>query len=382
MSKDDRFLKNLQPFGIGAQLTIKLMQNRMGITDLPHYHKDTVDGANDMAKHLIARGGFPQQERMIRDKRKSLDHATLYSYQAALIRKCYPDDMEFMEGVNPRIPVRALINPDKTKFDYDNKILSVGFEHDFHPGDVFEWCRTKTYWLITLQDFNEIAYFRGEIRRCDYEIEWLDGEQKKKTFASIRGPVETKINNIQKHGISVDTPNHSLHIYMPKNEDTMKQFRRYSKFYLKSADDPDDDICWRVEATDSISTVGILEVTAVEYYANETEDDVDNGLVGAFISKLEDPNAKNESENIIIGDTFIKPKKEYLYYIESNLYGDWYLGTTKVPVTLEKVSNKEGYPAVKVKWNSSYSGQFDLYFGDETGPLLDYQKTIVVESLF
>lgn len=377
-------LQPLQPYGIGASMAQKLMAARMGNIDLPKYHKDTVDGANDMAKHLAMRGGFPQQERMIRDKRKSLDKATLYSYQAALVRKVYPDGTEFMEGTHPELPVRALINPDKTKFDYDNKIISIGFEHDFQPGDIFEWCRTNTYWLITLQDYEEIAYFRAEIRRCDYQLEWLDDGEKKKSFVSIRGPVETKINYIQKHGISVDTPNHSLHIYMPKNSDTMKQFRRYSKFYLGEADDPDNKICWRVEATDSISTKGILEITAVEYYANETEDDIDNGLVGAFITPVEDPNAnKPDEENIIIGDTFIKPKKEYIYYIKSTVQGDWYVTKNKrIPLTFERCETTEGYPAVKIVWTSSYSGQFDLWYGDVDGPLFDYQKTIVVESLF
>ena len=35
----------------------------------------------------------------------------------------------------------------------------------------------------------------------------------------------------KKHGISVDTPNYSLSILMPKNEDTLKYFKRYNKFY-------------------------------------------------------------------------------------------------------------------------------------------------------
>jgi len=73
----------------------------------------------------------------------------------------------------------------------------------------------------------------------------------------------------------VDRPNHSLHILMPKNEDTLKYFKRYSKFYLPNADMPEREICWRVEAFDSISTPGILEITAVEYYANEFEDDTE-----------------------------------------------------------------------------------------------------------
>jgi len=39
---------------------------------------------------------------------------------------------------------------------------------------------------------------------------------------------------------------------------------------LAGADDADDKICWRVEATDSISTPGILEIQATEYFSNNT----------------------------------------------------------------------------------------------------------------
>jgi len=78
-----------------------------------------------------------------------------------------------------------------------------------------------------------LAYFRGEIRRCDYTIAWKDGEGNvHSTYAAIRGPVETKINYIQKHSISIDTPNHSLNIYMPKTKYTLEYFKRYAKFYL------------------------------------------------------------------------------------------------------------------------------------------------------
>jgi len=51
----------------------------------------------------------------------------------------------------------------------------------------------------------------------------LDDEgQEKKTYIAMRGPVETKIDYIQKHGISVDNPNYSLNILIPKNKDTLK----------------------------------------------------------------------------------------------------------------------------------------------------------------
>jgi hypothetical protein len=36
---------------------------------------------------------------MIKDKRKSLDKAVLYSYQGAFVKKYIPEDFEVMEGV-------------------------------------------------------------------------------------------------------------------------------------------------------------------------------------------------------------------------------------------------------------------------------------------
>jgi hypothetical protein len=77
--------------------------------------------------------------------------------------------------------------------------------------------------LIYLQDLTELAYFRGDIRKCSYEIEWVDEDgNQQRTYAALRGPVETKINYIQKHSISVDTPNYSLHILLPKTTATLK----------------------------------------------------------------------------------------------------------------------------------------------------------------
>ena len=182
-----------------------------------------IEGVWHQATRARQAGGNLQQERMIKDKRRSLDHAVWYSYQAAQVLRV---DAEV------RKPVRALINPNKLKQDYDDKILSVGFEYNFKCGDVVEWIGTGTHWLVYLQDLTELAYFRGDIRKCSYQIAWEDEDGLHTTYAAVRGPVETKINFIQKHGISVDTPNHSLSILMPKNEYTMNYFKRYNKFYL------------------------------------------------------------------------------------------------------------------------------------------------------
>ena len=321
-------------------------------------------GINLMSKRLSLRGGFPQQNRMIKDKRWTLDHAVKYSYQGAKIRHTEWEDKE---------EAPALINPDKTKQSYDDKIVSVGYEYNYKPGDVFDWVNTESKWIIYLQDLTELAYFRGEIRRCNYTVSWLDQNKNiHKQYLAVRGPVETKINFIQKNGISVDEPNHSLDILMTKTPEALEYFRRYAKFYLGNIEDKDKNTCWRVEATDSISMPGILSVTAVEYYANETVDDVENKLVNGLIIEPVNPNT-DQIEATIQGETFIKPKKEYKYFYRGDSVAtpEWSIEGNKVPVYFV---SKEGKTVV-IKWDSSYSGQFILKCGT-------ISKTIVVESLF
>ena len=339
----------------------RLMQGRLGIYDKRPYepNKNSVDGIDDMSTRLRHMGGHLQQERMIHDKRATLDRAVWNSYQAAEVIRI---DAEY------RKPVRCLINPNKLKQDYDDKIISIGYEYNFKCGDVFEWLGTKTHWLIYLQDLTELAYFRGDIRRCSYKISWQDEDGLHETYAAIRGPVETKINYIQKHGISVDTPNHSLHILMPLTEAGLKYFQRYSKFYL-SSNSVVDKICWRVEATDSISTPGILEINAVEYYANEHEDDIENGIVGGLIVEQDNPNEDN-IEDLIIGETFIKPQKYYHYRFDGAVYSEWEYDK-KLPI---KEISQQGNTII-LRWDSNFCGQFDL---ECNGTL----KTIVVDSLF
>lgn len=335
------------------------MKGRLGVYDKRPFNadKNSIEGVEDQSMRFRQAGGNLQQERMIKDKRRSLDRAVWNSYQGAEVVKTDATD---------RKPVRALINPNKLKQDYDDKVISVGYEYNFAPGTVFEWLGTKTYWLVYLQDLTELAYFRGDIRRCSYQIAWEDEDGNKQIiYAAVKGPVETRINFIQKNNVSIDQPNHSLTILMPLNEATKAYFKRYGKFYLQG-----DDTCWRVEATDAISTPGILEVTGVEYYANEDEDDIEAGIVGGLIPEVEDPNAGKVSE--IIGETFIRVKKQYKYSFDGTEAAVWTVDK-KYPVKLLLDPNDPRN--VVLSWTSTYCGQFDLCYGD-------FKKTIVVESLF
>ena len=145
-------------------LSLNLIGRRTGNLDKKHEPIRTIEGVNEMSKQLNYHGGYFQQNRQIRDKQKSLQKALLYSYQGAFVKKLYAESDRAHESE----VVRALINPNKFKQDYDDKIISIGFEHEFHTGDIFEWIDTNTYWLIYLQETTEAAYFRGDIRKCRY----------------------------------------------------------------------------------------------------------------------------------------------------------------------------------------------------------------------
>lgn len=97
----------------------------------------------NMKSRINYNGGKDQESRMNADKLRSLKKALLYSYQAATA--ILSDGREF----------RCLINPDRLKTSYDEKIISIPFfdiqlntdrigktkegevEIGLKPGDVF-----------------------------------------------------------------------------------------------------------------------------------------------------------------------------------------------------------------------------------------------------
>lgn len=326
----------------------KLMSGRLGA------YIGEVNAENTRLEHHGEGKSYLQQQRMISDKLRSLRKAAYYSYQGA--------DVKLLNGEETN-PVRALINPNSLKPDYDDKIISVEYDKGFKVGSIFEWCDNHTYWLIYLQDLTEIAYFRGDVRRCNYEIAWTDSQGNvRSTYAAIKGPVETKIESADVSGTNMDFPNYTLHILMPANEETVSYFKRYAKFYIKGI-----ETCWRIEGADFISTPGVLEFTAKEYYINKDLDDAEAGLVDA---KLPEEPVVNPEASVIKGETHIKPKVEYEYAVSGESAGPWYVKSdypVKWSVSADNV--------VTLKWEKPHSGQFILGHGTD-------ELTIYVKSLF
>lgn len=323
-----------------------------------------------MRKRFEWQGGIHQEDRMIKDKQRTLHRALLYSYQAASIEMVQrntevleidPSGIDADMGVYGEI--RALINPDKVKQDYDDKIVSIDYEHGYEPGDVFEWKKTNTYWLIYTQEITEDAYFRGEIRRCRYKIRFKDQDGNWcSTYAAIRGPVETQINSIQKNQQRIDTPNLSLNILMPRNEKTLHAFDRYSEFIFAGK-------CWRVEAPDSISMKNIIEVNAEENYWNDTTDDLEREMKDGLVFEPTNPTPDSK----IVGETFIKPKIAATYSVDI-AGGEWKI-LENVPACLQVTRNQ----TATVIWNKTTSGQFTLQWVKDNDVR---EKVIVVESLY
>lgn len=308
-----------------------------------------------MQARLHARGGVTQQDRMIKDKRETLDRVVQYSYQGADVRKL---DSETVE--------RALINPNTVKQDYDDKIISIGYEYNYKPGTIFDWVNTGTKWLIYLQDLTELAYFKGDIRKCSYQITWKsETGDEYTTYAAVIGPSEQTIDTTKTEGISFDVPNHSLTIMLPATIEVLSYFKRYSKFYIQPLKEGDSPVCWRVEATDTISMPGILEISAYEYYINEQKDDVENGIVDAYGEKIPEP-----QDVAIEGEVFIKPKQSYIYKYTGEENAEWSVNDSRLPIKIQP-NGKE----VTITWTTTYTGQFVLRYGTQ-------EKTIVVESLF
>ena len=92
----------------------------------------------------------------------------------------------------------------------------------------------------------------------------------------------------------------------------------------------------------------------IEYYANETEDDVDNGIVGAYITEEVDPNEGKPDEDTIIGETFIKPHGVYFYKYRGLATGRWKIDTEHFPLTISV--NPKDNRQLQLRWEKSHSG--------------------------
>ena len=274
-----------------------------------------------LIKRLQYQGGN-QEQRFINDKLRGLKKALLYSYQAATAT--LSDGKEF----------RCLINPDKNKPAYDNKILSIPYKDiclnaprvgktaegeidiDIKPGDVFTWKETNTHWLVYLEYIEEDAYFRSEIRRCDQEVKIEDNSY----WVYIRGPVETSIEWNQKAGIEWNTLNYSLVMYITADEITNNYFERFKTIKIL---DPryNKEKTWQVVGVDPYYGDGIIQVFLDEYFENSIAD----AVAAENSAETGEENPVDETAAYIDGPTEVQQYSKAYYEIHNAEEGRWYL---------------------------------------------------------
>lgn len=320
-------------------------------------------GLDNLQIRLSYAGGSTEG-RMQKDKLKSLKRALFNSYQAETA--ILADGREF----------KCLINPNRLKADYDEKIISIPFEDiclntervgkttqgiqtiGMKSGDVFEWKETGTFWIVYLQRLEESAYFRANIKKCQFEID-INGTKYK---VYVRGPVETAIDWQQKKGIVWNNLNYTLTLTITKTKETEAFFHRFSKIKFREK-------TWEVQAIDNISTEGTIDVYLKEYYSNEVED--------AYLKEQEEtlPEIIPPAENsvYIAGDSVVYPFDIKEYTIKNASDGQWILEGNKARI-LESTEGK-----VVIEIVSGRSGAVNLLYKRQDKE--DIVLPITIESL-
>ena len=338
---------------------------------------------DNLKTRLTFRGGNAEG-RMQEGKLKSLKKALLYSYQAATA--VVKDGRMF----------RCLINPDKLKNDYDDKIISIPYEdiclgriietideetgeivkieepasrvgktsQGIEPiglkcGDVFTWKETNTDWIVYLQRLEEDAYFRAEIRRCDYEIE-INGNRYK---AFMRGPNKDTISWHTKQDISWNDIDFNVLLFIEKNEETLNFFHRFVKFDI-------DGKPWEVQTVDAISTEGILEITLKEYYQNTIQEKAEEEKKELEAQKPE----VDKTLPHIEGDAIVYPYDEKKYRIKNAENGYWLVDNEKKAVITSQTNTDAHLMIV-----TGRSGEVNLIYRRDNEE--DVAFNIVIESL-
>lgn len=261
--------------------SVNTMQARFGYDKLTNWGITDKDFDNILDDKVSVRGkeAFGYANPLIRireDKLRSMKRALYNSYQSAIIQ-FDKDDREFH--------FRCLINHDKLKVDYEDKVLSIPFrevpveyenqdmpleekivdtgtsgrfldevglpvldengeqiyQYRVKPGDTFKWISGNegympdSYWIIFLQYSQETAYFRGQIRKADDIIEVVPiGEDGSEGDPELYhgwtvGPNEDEdIWNVKKGVVWNDLYYHKL-LYITKDETTQAFFKRFDR---------------------------------------------------------------------------------------------------------------------------------------------------------
>ena len=407
--------------------------------DNQHLYGEQHFGLNTLQSRLNIRGGHDQWTRMRQDKLRSLYGALFSSYQRAIVQKYdvkkdslanniisiitilqdkgdlsdnqsqilntieeqynFSDiDRDSSQYINKLQNIvnslvdseplfRCLINHDKLKVDYQDKIISIPFmqpplgyiepiETNFHNGTVFKWVHGNkeewtpdTYWIVYMQYSEETAYFRAEIRKADEEIEIItiddEGNENTVTYHGwMTGPNETTALWNVKKGVIWNDMNYTKLLYITKDEDTLAFFQRFDRIIINGKP-------WQVQAyNESYSTnkngdneSGIIRVALKETYTNTPQ------FVKQKIQELDQQQIKKQEQDSLLTEPLIDGPAaaapyDRLTYVAKNVEpAEW---SVSDPSLARIVSVSEDKKTVIIDIVTGFSNEegFEINYGD------------------
>lgn len=313
--------------------------------------------------------------RIREDKLRSLKRALYNSYQSAVIQ---------FDKDDRQLHFRCLINHDKLKVDYEDKVLSIPYrqipveyqsqkdipledkivdvgtpglfvdqlgepvldnegnqiyQYRVKPGDTFKWISGNegympdSYWIIFLQYSQETAYFRGEIRKADDIIEIIpideDGQEGDPLLYHgwTTGPNEKEaIWNVKK-GVVWNNMFYTKLLYITKDEYTSAFFKRFDRILINGQS-------WQVQAyndnygtTSKNSTGGMIRVALKETYTSTNE----------TIKRLKQQEEK--TEDLILGPSIVS-SFDIINYSVIDGQSDWSFSANAPFKILSKANDK------------------------------------------
>lgn len=322
-----------------------------------------------MKRRLNHAGGDAQQDRMIKDKLRTMLGATKYSYQAAKFSVWGPDCPPTFVG---------LFNPVTHNENFDTKMISTEFKNGVKVGTYFHWENTNTHWICFMQDKTELAYFRGECRECNFKVQWVDKDKRLlETLISVIGPSATQIrtSSSMQAKLAEDFPNANLKILVQDNPANRGFFVRYQTMIIQGT-------AFIIEQVDALSMPGVLQLQATEHYANLIEDDVESNISNAWNVQPIIP--EYPTDYAIEGPLTVKPQLDTVFTTPMS-GGTWIvienqdlpMNAKRNPATLITDVTQS---SITVVWDSMKSGMFTLGYKMPSGQI--YQKAVLVESLF
>ena len=319
---------------------------------------------DNLRKRIDYAGGPIQEQRMNNDKLRSLKKALLYSYQAqtAILK----DNREF----------RCLINHDKLKEDYDDKIISIPYDDiclnanqfegktseslqhiGMQVGDIFTWKETNTKWIVIQEILEENAYFRATIRKAEDEI-IING---KSYYGYLGKWSKTELWHTKK-STSWSEMGYEVVLYITRDQDTENFFHRFQKVEINNR-------LWEVQMVNDITSDTMLIIYLKETFTNEFEP-IPNAAAASEETSSE---VQDDNTVIIEGPDSAYPFDELSFEIKNANNGSWLLSNSKAKI------NNQTDTDVTITIVTAKSGSVDLIYkiSDEE----EVVKTISIKSL-